>query len=77
VHLLSVCALAESAALLLLDSHLQCVTCHRNCQSLWISKLLASNDKGGLVFRSPVLALALRGMELPEDVRALAWGDDS
>lgn len=40
-------------------------------------KLLASNDKGSLAFRSPVLAVALMGMELPEDVRALAWGGDS
>lgn len=32
-----------------------------------MTKLLASNDKGGLVFRSAVLAMALRGIELPED----------
>lgn len=39
-----------------------------------MSKFLASDDKDGLV---PVLAMALRGMELPVDVRAIAWGGDS
>lgn len=34
--------------------HLQCVTFSGNCQSLWISKFLASNDKDSLVYRSPM-----------------------
>lgn len=71
------CALAKAADLLLLDFRLQCVTFCWNCQSLWVSKFLASNDKGGLVFRSPGLAMVLRGMELPEDVTAVVWGGDS
>lgn len=43
--------------------HLQCATFSGNCQSLWMSKFLASNDKDSLVCRSPVLAMALGGPE--------------
>lgn len=59
--------------------YLQCVTFSGNCQSLWMSKFLASNDKDSLVCRSPVLAMALGGAPPNRTayghVREVSWGD--